>query len=144
MHLLENRYRVSPVCHEALPHSQRIASFHHDGFPRERNQVKFLVSLSKKFHRVSQIACTSQHQFSTLEKTKHGYHPTFSSLLKRNIPQIACDNSGRKLSFGRCRCRVSVIAPLSQQLHSRDFDFHNFSSPGKLMSRMIRLTAPLQ
>ena len=25
MPLLENRYRVSPVCHEALPHSQRIA-----------------------------------------------------------------------------------------------------------------------
>ena len=27
--------------------------FHHDGFPRERNQVEFLVSLSKKVHRVS-------------------------------------------------------------------------------------------
>ena len=28
--LLENRYRVSLDCHEALPQSQRIARFHHD------------------------------------------------------------------------------------------------------------------
>ena len=33
--LPENRYRVSPVCHEALHHSQRIARFRHDEFPRE-------------------------------------------------------------------------------------------------------------
>ena len=33
-------------------------------------------------------------------------------------------------SFGRCRQRVSPVLPLSQQLYSRDFDFHNFSSPG--------------
>ena len=26
--------------------------------------------------------------------------------------------------------RCLLIAPLSQQLYSRDFDFHNFSSPG--------------
>ena len=46
-------------------------------------------------------------------------------------------------SFGRCRYRVSPILPLSQQLYSRDFDFHNFSSPDLLKSRMIRWTAKL-
>ena len=30
-------------------------------------------------------------------------------------------------SFGRCRHRVSPVFPLSRQLYSRDFDFHNFS-----------------
>ena len=29
-------------------------------------------------------------------------------------------------SFDRCRHRVSPVLPLSQQLYSRDFDFHNF------------------
>ena len=130
MPLLENRYRVSQVCHEALPHSQRIARFHHEGFARERNQVEFLVSLSKKFHRVAPIGRTSQYQISTLEKIKHGHHPTLSSLLKRSFPSIAHDNSNRKLSFGLCRYQVALIAPPSQQLYSRDLDFHNFSSPG--------------
>ena len=32
------------------------------------------------------IARMSQYQFSTLEKTKHGRHPTLSSLLKRSFP----------------------------------------------------------
>ena len=68
MLLLENRYRVALVCHEALPHSQRIARFHHERFPRERNQVEFLVSLSKKFHRVAPIARTSQYQFPLLRR----------------------------------------------------------------------------
>ena len=36
--------------------------------------------------------------FSTLEKTKHGHHPTLSSLL-RSCPWIAHDNSGRELFF---------------------------------------------
>ena len=63
MPLLENRYWVAQVCHEGSPHSQRIARLHHEGFPRERNQVEFIVSLSKKFHRVAPIARTSQYQF---------------------------------------------------------------------------------
>ena len=144
MLLFENRHWVSPVFHEVLPHSQRITRFHHDVFPRERNQLGFLVSLPKKLHRVSPVARTSQYQFSTLEKTKHGHHPTLSSLLRRSFPWVAHDSSNRKLSFGRCRYRVFPIPPLSQQLYSRDFDFHNFSSPGLLKSRMIRSTAPLQ
>ena len=32
-------------------------------------------------------------------------------------------------SFDRCRHRVSPVLPLFQQLYSRDFDFHDFSSP---------------
>ena len=81
-----SEHRVSPILHEVLPHSQLIARFHHDEFPRERNQVGILVSLPKKLHRVSPVVRTSQYQFSTLEKTKHGRHPTLSSLLRRNFP----------------------------------------------------------
>ena len=55
-------------------------------FSSWENQVEFLVSLNKKFHRVAPIARTSQYQFSTLEKTKLGRHPTLSSLLKRSFP----------------------------------------------------------
>ena len=85
MLLFEDQHRVSPIFHEVLPHSQRIGRFHHDEFPRERNQVGILVSLSKKLHRVSRVVRTSQYQFSTLEKTKHGYHPTQSNLLRKNF-----------------------------------------------------------
>ena len=142
--LFEDQHRVSPIFHEVLPHSQRIARFHHAELPRERNQVGILVSLPKKLHRVSPIVRTSQYQFSTLEKTKHGFHHTFSSLLRKSFQWIVHDNSSQMRSFGRCRHRVSPVFPLSQQLYSRDFDFHNFSSPGLLKSRMIRSTAPLQ
>ena len=44
------------------------------------------VPFSKKFYQVVPIARTSQNQFSTLEKTKHGHHPTLSSLLRRKFP----------------------------------------------------------
>ena len=37
----------------------------------------------RSFIRSGPIARVSQYQFSTLEKTKHGRHPTLSSLLKR-------------------------------------------------------------
>ena len=37
----------------------------------------------------SSRSIVSQYQFSTLQKTKHGHHPTSSSLLKRNFPEIA-------------------------------------------------------
>ena len=33
---MDDQHRVSLVFHEVLPQSQRIARFHHDGFPRER------------------------------------------------------------------------------------------------------------
>ena len=83
--LFEDQHRVSPIFHEVLPHSQRIARFRREEFPRERNQVGSLVSSSKKLHRVAAIFRTSQYQFSTLEKTKHGYHLTLSNLLRNNF-----------------------------------------------------------
>ena len=83
--LFEDQHRVSPIFHEVLPHSQRIARFHYAEFPRERNMVGILVSFSKKLHLVVPIARTSQYQFSTLEKTKHGIHHTLSSLLRRRF-----------------------------------------------------------
>ena len=64
--IFEEQHRVFPICHE--------------------NVVGILVSLPKKLHRVSPVVRTSQYQFSTLEKTMHGSHPTLSSLLKRNFP----------------------------------------------------------
>ena len=142
--LFEDQHRVSTIFHEVLPHSQRIARFHHAEFPRERNLVGILVFFTKKSHRVSPIVRTSQCRFSTLEKTKHGYHPTLSSLLRKNFPKIVHDNSSRMRSFDHCRQRVSPVLPPSQHSYSRDLDFHNFSSTGLVKSRMIRSMAPLQ
>ena len=85
----------------------------HNGLPRERNQVELLVLFSKKFHQVVPIARMSQDQFSTLEKIKHGRHPTLSSLLKRSFPKIFHGNRNQKHSIGLCRYQVVPIAPLS-------------------------------
>ena len=112
MPLLENRYQVAPVCHEASPHSQRIARFRHEGVPRDRIQVEFSSVALQKVSSGLPIARTSQYQFSTFEKTMHGYHHILSNLLMRLFPSIAHDNSGWKF-------RVSPIPPLSQQLYSR-------------------------
>ena len=103
--------------------SLRIAQFRREEFPRD--QVELFVASSKKFYQVAPIARMSQYQFSTLEKTK-----TLSNLLKRSFPQIVHGNSNQKLSIGLCRFQVAQIAPLSQQLDSRDLDFRNFFSPG--------------
>ena len=46
--------------------------------------------------------------------------------------------------LGRCPQRVASVDPLSQLTHARDFDFHSFSSPGFLKSRMICSKSPLQ
>ena len=140
----EDQHRVSPIFHKVLHHPQRVARFHNAEFPRERNLVGILVLIPKKLHRVSPIVRTSQYQFSTLERTKHGFHPTFSSLLRKNFQSIVHDNSSQMRSSGRCRHRVSPVFPLSQHSYSRDLDFHNFSSPGLLKLRMIRSTAHLQ
>ena len=61
----------------------------------------------------------SQYQFSTLEKTKRGHHPTLKNLLKKNFPLIVHDNSNQKLSISLCRHQVVPILPLSQQLYFR-------------------------
>ena len=73
----------------------------------KKNQVEFLVSLSKKLHRVSQIVRTSQYQFSTLQKTKHGCHPIVSRLLRKSWKwtDAVC---------GRCRQQVSPFYHVSQ------------------------------
>ena len=126
--LFEDQHRVSPIFHEVLPHSQRIARFHHDEFPRERNQVGILVSLSKKLHRVSPVVRTSQYQFSTLEKTKHGHYPTLNSVL----------------SARHGRQRVAPVYPFSQLSHSRGSGVHSFSSPGFLTPTLTELKEPLQ
>ena len=46
------------------------------------------VSLSKKFHLVSPIARTSQYQFSTLEKTKHGYIPLWVACWRETFHKL--------------------------------------------------------
>ena len=109
------------------------------------HQVGILVSLPKKLHRVSPIARTSQYQLSTLEKTKaRSSSPLWVACWREAFNKWFHDNRSQMRSFGRCRYRVSPVSPLSQQLYSRDFDFHNFSSPGLRKPRMMRSTAPLQ
>ena len=63
--------------------SLRITRFRREEFPRD--QVELFVSSSKKFYQVAQIGRTSQSQFSTVEKTKHGRHPTLDNLLKKKL-----------------------------------------------------------
>ena len=77
---------------------------------------------SKNFHQVAPIDRISQDQFSTLEKTKHGRHPTLSSLLWREALH--------KLFM--------VIVIESFQL------VYSFFSPGLLKSKTIRTTASWQ
>ena len=134
---------VAPFCHEVLPRSQWIALFHRAGSPRERNLIGTRVPFSKKSQRVAPIDHTSKCQFSTLEKTKLGYHPTLSIVLRKSFHKIVHDNSPARF-LGRCPQRVAPFAPLSLLSHFRDFDFHSFSSPGSLTSRMICSRAPFQ
>ena len=51
-------------------------------------------------------------------------------------------NFGR-VSFRTRLQRVAPFYPLPQISHSRDFDFHNFSSPGFLTSRVNRFEVAL-
>ena len=51
-------------------------------------RVELLISFSRKFRQVVPIARVSQYQFSILERTKRGRHPTLSSLLKRSFPKL--------------------------------------------------------
>ena len=69
----------------------------------------------------------SQYQFSTLEKTKRGRHPTLSSLLKRSFLKIAHGSDDRRLQINLCLYQVAPIC-LLQRLISVDLDFHNVSS----------------
>ena len=108
--LLENWYQVAPIFHEVFLRSLRIARFRREEFPRD--QIELFVSFSKKFYHVAPIARTSQSQFSTLEKTKHGRHPTLNYLLKRSFPWIAHGNDDRKLRINLCLYHVAPISPL--------------------------------
>ena len=46
--------------------------------------------------------------------------------------------------LGRCPQRVAPFYPLSQRSHSKDSDFHSFSSPGFLTPKMRDSRVPLQ
>ena len=141
--LFEGWQRVAPVNHEVWPRSHWIALFRRAGSPRERNSIETHVSLSKRWQRVPPIAHTSKCQFSTFEKTKLGNQSTLSILRRKSFHQIVHDKSQLQ-SFGRCRQQIALFFSLSQVSHSRDFDFHIFSSPSLLKSKMIRSKAPLQ
>ena len=142
MLLFENQPRVSPVCHEALPHSQRIARLHHEGFPHEWNQVRILVSLSKKFHRVAPVVLLSI-SFPLLRRPSMVIIPRW----------VACwgETFHKLLHIIWAECCLSVAADIGSP---RSFLFLSnctpgilisiTSSPGLLKSRMIRSTAPLQ
>ena len=89
--------------------------------------------LPRSHHHIEFVSC------STLEKTKLCYHPTLSSVLRKSFQWIVHDHSPARF-LGRCPQGVAPLYPLSLSLaqlsHSRDLDFHSFSSPGSLTSRM--------
>ena len=66
-----------------------------------------------------------------------------SSVLNTSFQQIVC---GGALARDLCRCpqRVVPFNSLSQLSHHKDFDFHNFSSPGFLTSWMAHSIEPFQ
>ena len=67
---------------------------------------------SKKLNQVAPIGRTSWSQFSTLEKTKHGRHPTLNNLLKRSFPWIAHGNDDRRYQIDLCLYWVDPICPI--------------------------------
>ena len=117
MLLLANRHRVSPVFHEVFPHSQRIARFRREDFPRERNQVGVLVSFSKKLHRVSLVARTSQDQFSATSQVPTGHLANYQVAL---IYQEVFLRSLRIARFRReefPRDQVELFLPVSKKFY---------------------------
>ena len=78
--------------------------------------------------RVALFYHPSIYQLSTLGKTKLCHRPTLSSVL----------------STHHGRHRVAPFYRLSQLSHSRDSDFHSFSSLGFLTPKMTDSREPLQ
>ena len=99
--------------------------------------IETRVSLPEGKQRVSPFYDPSIHQLSTLEKTKLCHRPILSSLLSTSFQRIACGALARDLCHGQQR--VSPSYHITQLSHSRDSDFHNFSSPGFLMPKMTEL-----
>ena len=119
-------YQVALIYHEVFLRSLRIARFRREEFPRD--QVELFLPFSKKFYQVVMIDRTSQSQFSTLEKTKHGPHPNFNNSLKRSslfLYQVA-------------------LVYLLQQRTSKDLVFRDISSPGSLKLKTTRTMASSQ
>ena len=121
--LLEDQHQVAPVCHEALSHSQRIARFHHEGFPRERNKIEFLESLSLKLHRVlpdrSLISVSVFHSWE--DQAWLSFHFW-----------VACwRRTFNKLFMTIVRCGLSVAADIGSP---RSFLFVSIRTPGILTS----------
>ena len=75
---------------------------------------------------VSPFYRPSIHQISTLEKTKLCHHPILSSLLSTSFQRIGGGALARDLCHGQQR--VSPFYHIPQLSHSRDSDFHYFSS----------------
>ena len=105
--------------------------------------IETRVSFPERRQRVSPFKHPPIHQLSTLEKTNLCHRPTLSSVLSTSFQRIACGGAlARDLCHGQQRvCPFHHIPQLS---HSRDSDFHNFSSPGFLMQKMTELREPLQ
>ena len=118
---------------EVLPHSQRIARFHHDEFSSwEKPSRNFsyhsprnFLSRSPPIARMSSISV-----FPLLRRPSMVIITLWVACWGEPFHKLLMIIEVEMQSFGRCRYRVSPILPLSQQSYSRDFDFHNFSSPG--------------
>ena len=91
------------------------------------------MSWPKSRQRVSSFYHPSIHQLSTLEKTKLCHRPTLSGVLR--VQKIVCGGAlVRDLCHGRQR--VAPFYHISQLSHSKDSDFHSFSSLGFLTPKM--------
>ena len=107
------------------------------------------VSAAKRFHRglfviqlpISPFTHCGIHQLSTLEKTKLCHRPILSSLLSTSFQRIACGALACDLCHGQQR--VSPFYHIPQLSHSKDSDFHNFSSLDFLMPKMTELVLTL-
>ena len=128
---------------------QRVSPFYRDFFllPKwracvhERNVIETRVLLFEG-QRVSPFYHPSIHQISTPETTNFCHRPILSSLLSAYFQRIGGGGLARDLCHGRQR--VAPFYHLSQLSHSKDSDFHSFSTPGFLMQKMTELREPLQ
>ena len=133
MLLLENRYRDSLVCHEALPQSQRIARFHHDAILLRETNSNFSCRSARNFIGSLRLRVHLRISFPLLRRPSTVIIPLW----------VAC--------WGEAFHELLMIIVSNHSVHtdirspwSLHLDFHNFSSTGLLKSRMIRATAPLQ
>ena len=86
--------------------------------------------------RVSPFYHPSIHQLSTLEKTKLYHRPTLSSVLSTELPTKLFVEVHWLVTCVTADNGLHRSIHISQLSHSKDYDFHSFSSLGFMMPKM--------